>query len=253
MRFRVRLPYNKGSVRTLQPEDRACESGRGALTPSEPPGTAPASTFALFSEHATRVELCLFDSAAASAETYRIVLPEYTDMVWHGYLPDLRPGQVYGFRVHGPYEPEAGHRFNPHKVVLDPYAKAIARPVRWDDAMFGYVLGHADADLSFDERDSASFAPLASVIDPAFTWGDDRPPRTPWHKTLIYELHIRGFTRRHPGVPEELRGSCAGLASEAALRPPARPGRHYRRINADTSPRRGPPSARQGAEQLLGV
>ena len=173
---------------------------------------------ALFSEHATKVELCLFDSPAAAAEAQRIVLPEHTDMVWHGYLPDLRPGQVYGFRVHGPNEPQHGHRFNPHKVVLDPYAKAIARPVRWDDALFGYTIGHAGADLSFDQRDSAAFAPLASVIDPAFTWGDDRPPLIPWHKTLIYEVHVKGFTKRHPDVPEELRGTYAGLASEAAIK-----------------------------------
>lgn len=148
--------------------------------------------FALFSEHATKVELCLFDSADAAREAQRIALPEYTDMVWHGYLPDARPGQVYGFRVHGPYEPLNGHRFNPNKVVLDPYAKAMARMVRWDDAMFGYTIGHKDADLSFDDRDSAAFAPLASVIDPAFTWGDDRPPRIPWHKTIICELHVNG-------------------------------------------------------------
>jgi isoamylase len=173
--------------------------------------------FALFSEHATRVELCLFDAPDATRESQRIVLPESTDMVWHGYLPDARPGQVYGYRVHGPYEPENGHRFNPNKVVLDPYAKAIARRTRWDDAMFCYTIGHADADLSFDERDSAPFAPLASVIDPAFTWGDDRLPRTPWHQTVIYEVHVKGFTERHPKVPQELRGTYAGLASEAAL------------------------------------
>ena len=129
--------------------------------------------FALFSENATSVELCLFDSPDDARESQRVTLPERTDMVWHGYLLDVRPGQLYGYRVHGPYEPAAGHRFNANKVVLDPYAKAIARTVRWGDEMFGYRLGDEQEDLSFDERDSAAFAPLASVVDTAFTWGDD--------------------------------------------------------------------------------
>jgi isoamylase len=173
--------------------------------------------FAIFSEHATGVELCLFDSPDARAETTRVALPEQTDMVWHGYFPDLRPGQLYGFRVHGPYDPSAGHRFNPHKLVLDPYAKSFGRTVRWDDALFGYRIGDPAEDLSFDERDSAPFAPLAAVIDGAFTWGPDVPPRTPWHETLIYELHVKGFTMLHPDVPEPVRGTYAGLASEAAI------------------------------------
>jgi isoamylase len=173
--------------------------------------------FALFSEHATKVELCLFDGREATAESRRIALPECTEMVWHAYLPDIHPAQLYGYRVHGPYEPAKGHRFNPHKVVLDPYAKAIGRDLRWGDELFGYRVGDPAADLSRDERDSAALAPLAAVIDTAFTWGDDRPPRTPWHKTLIYELHVKGFTQRLPGVPEELRGTFAGLATEAAV------------------------------------
>ena len=174
--------------------------------------------FALFSEHATRVELCLFDGPDAAKETHRIALPEKTHQVWHGYLPELRPGQLYGYRVHGPYEPKAGHRFNPNKVVLDPYAKAIGRDVAWSDEMYGYRVGDPEADLSMDTRDNAALAPLAAVVDPAFTWGDDRPPRTPWHRTVIYELHVKGFTQRHPEVPEGLRGTYAGLASEAAIR-----------------------------------
>jgi glycogen operon protein len=173
--------------------------------------------FALFSECATKVELCLFDAADDPKEAHRIPIREQTDQVWHCYLPDAEPGQIYGFRVHGPYEPANGHRFNPNKVLLDPYAKAIARDVRWDDALWGYRIGDAAADLSFDERDSAPFAPLAMVLDTAFTWGDDRPPRTPWHKTLIYEVHVKGFTARHPKVPEDRRGTYAGLASEAAI------------------------------------
>jgi isoamylase len=174
--------------------------------------------FALFSERATKVELCLFEAADAEQEAHRIPLPEYTDHVWHGYLPDVLPGQLYGYRVHGPYEPSQGRCFNPHKVVLDPYAKLIGRDVRWADECFAYRLGDPEGDLSFGERDSAACAPLAVVIDPAFTWGDDRPPRTPWHKTLIYELHVKGFTQRHPEVPERLRGTYAGLASEPAIR-----------------------------------
>jgi glycogen operon protein len=174
--------------------------------------------FALFSEHATRVELCLFDSPAAAVERERIALPEYTDMVWHGYLPDVRPGQRYGYRVHGPYAPDAGHRFNPNKVVLDPYAKAIGRNLRWCDELFGYTVGDAAEDLSLDARDNAAVAPLGAVVDPAFTWGDDRPPRTPWHETVIYELHVKGLTHLHPDVPPGLRGTYLGVASDAAIR-----------------------------------
>jgi isoamylase len=173
--------------------------------------------FALFSEHATKVELCLFDSADATAESHRITLPETTDQVWHAYLPDAQPDLLYGYRVHGPYEPEKGHRFNPAKVVLDPYAKAIGRDLRWADCLFGYKIGDPKSDLSRDERDNAAFAPLAAVVDPAFTWGDDRSPRTPWHKTLIYEAHVKGQTKRMPGVPEKIQGTYAGLGSEAAI------------------------------------
>jgi isoamylase len=174
--------------------------------------------FALFSEHATKVELCLFDRVDATKESNRIELHERTEQVFHAYLPDVLPGQLYGYRVHGPYEAAKGHRFNPNKLVLDPYAYSIGRDLRWDDALFGYKVGDAKADLSFDERDSAAVAPLAVVIDPAFTWGDDRPPRTPWPKTLIYELHVKGFTELNPHVPDKLRGSYAGLASEGAIR-----------------------------------
>ncbi|HEX4130112.1 MAG TPA: glycogen debranching protein GlgX [Pirellulales bacterium] len=174
--------------------------------------------FAIYAENATKVELCLFDSADAEQESARIMLPEYTDMVWHGYLPDAAPGQIYGYRVHGPYEPAKGHRFNPNKLLLDPYALSIARPLKWDDSLFGYKLGDQAGDLSFDDRDSARFAPRAAVIDPAFTWGDDRPPRTPMHKTVIYELHVKGFTMLHPEVPDGLRGSYAGLGTDPVIK-----------------------------------
>src|SRR2546423_2930333 len=167
--------------------------------------------FAVFSEHATKIELCLFDAVDGARESRCVTLPEYTDMVWHGYFPDLEPGQLYGFRVHGPYDPANGHRFNPNKVILDPYAKAIGRDVKWDDSLFGYTIGSDD--LSLDERDDGTFCPLASVIDTAFTWGDDRPPRTPWHKTFIYETHVKGLTERHQDVPEDRRGTHARVAA----------------------------------------
>ena len=172
--------------------------------------------FALFSEHAEKVELCLFDENGEN-EVQRVELPEYTDQVWHGYLPEARPGQLYGYRVHGPYRPEHGHRFNPNKLLIDPYARAIVGDLRWDDALFGYTIGHPDGDLSFDERDSAPFMPRCKVIDPAFTWGNDAPPDIAWHETVIYELHVRGFTQRHPDVPEALRGTFAGLAAAPAI------------------------------------
>ena len=173
--------------------------------------------FALFSENATKVELCLFESTDATKETTRVRLAEQTDLVWHSYLPDLRPGQLYGYRVHGPYDPTNGHRFNPNKVVLDPYAKAIGRDMKWDDSMFAYKLGDEAQDLAFDDRDNAAFAALARVIDPAFDWGHDERPNTAWHKTIIYEAHVKGFTKKMPGVPENLRGTYAGMGSDAAI------------------------------------
>ncbi|HYO63322.1 MAG TPA: glycogen debranching protein GlgX [Pyrinomonadaceae bacterium] len=173
--------------------------------------------FAVFSENATAVELCLFDSPDAARESARIRLTEQTDQVWHVYLPEVRPGQLYGWRVHGPYAPEAGHRFNPHKLLIDPYTKAIASTVNWGDEMFGYTIGDPREDLSFDERDSAAGVPKCVVVDPAFSWGGDSQPRTPWHKTLIYEMHVKGFTARHPEVPEELRGSYAGLTHPSVV------------------------------------
>jgi isoamylase len=173
--------------------------------------------FALYAENATKVELCLFDAIDADKEFARIPIPEKTDMVWHAYLPDITPHQLYGYRVHGPYDPHHGHRFNPNKVLVDPYAKLIARRTRWHDSLFGYRIGDAEEDLSFDDRDSAPYAPLSAVVDPAFTWGDDRPPRIPMHKSVIYEAHVRGLTKLHPKVPEHLRGTFAGLASAPVI------------------------------------
>ena len=173
--------------------------------------------FALFSEHATKVELCLFNSATDRTEAHTVVLKEQTDRVWHGYLPDVRPGQLYGYRVHGPYDPHAGHRFNPHKVLLDPYARAIGRGIGWSDMMFGYRVGDRAEDLSFDDRDNAWCAPLGVVVDAQFRWGNDRPPKTPWHRTLIYEMHVKGQTKLHPKIPQALRGTYSGLASGASI------------------------------------
>jgi isoamylase len=172
--------------------------------------------FALYSEHAEKVELCLFD-ISGKREILRVPLPEQTDMVWHGYLPEVRPGQLYGYRVSGPYAPAQGHRFNPHKLLLDPYGKQIRGSIRWNDSDFGYKVGSKQEDLSFDRRDNAATMPKNRVIDSAFTWGSDRSPRIPWHETLIYELHVRGFTMCHPDVPERLRGTYAGLATAPVI------------------------------------
>jgi isoamylase len=172
--------------------------------------------FALFSENAERVELCLFDPTGRR-EVERIELREHTNQIWHCYLPHGRLGQLYGYRVHGPYDPANGHRFNPNKLLLDPYAKATAGPLDWSYPHFGYHLGAEEEDLAFDGRDNAAGMPKCRVVDTAFTWGDDRPPRIPWHETIIYETHVKGFTKRHPGIPQALRGSYAGLASAPAI------------------------------------
>lgn len=172
--------------------------------------------FAVFSANATKVELCLFD-ASGEREVERIELPEYTDEIWHGYLPDARPGTIYGYRVHGPYEPENGHRFNPNKLLLDPYAKAHIGRLEWVHEIFGYTSGAENEDLSFDERDSSRFVPKCRVIDPAFTWSRDRAPRIPWDRTIFYEMHVKGFTKLHPEVSQQHRGTFAGLASQEVV------------------------------------
>lgn len=181
--------------------------------------------FALFSEHAEAVELCLFDSVEGTHELKRILLPEYSDRIWHGYFPDLRPGQLYGYRVYGPWDPLNGHRFNHHKLLVDPYAKAIVRTEKWHDALFAYAMpspgmppsAYVDADLLMDERDSAAYAPLCAVVDDAFMWGDDKRPKTPWHKTIIYEAHVKGLTMLHPDVPDTIRGTYAAIGSEPII------------------------------------
>ena len=168
--------------------------------------------FAIFSEHAEAIELCLFDQAGRR-ELQRVRIKEQTDQVWHCYLPEARPGLIYGYRVYGPYDPNKGHRFNPNKLLLDPYAKQIVGELKWSDSHFGYRVGSKNADLSMDRRDSAAGMLKAMVVDSAFTWGTDRSPRTPWHRTVIYEVHVRGFTIQDPKVPAQLRGTYAGLAT----------------------------------------
>jgi glycogen operon protein len=172
--------------------------------------------FSVFSANADKVELCIFDSSGRH-EVQRILLRERTDEIWHSYLPEARPGLLYGYRVYGPYDPGRGHRFNPNKLLIEPYAKHLQGTVVWSDAHFGYRVGNSKADLSFDKRDSAPGTPKSRVIDPAFTWGDDRPPRVPWHDTVIYEAHVRGMTMRHPQVPPQLRGTYAGMATAPVI------------------------------------
>jgi glycogen operon protein len=174
--------------------------------------------FALFSEHATAVALCLFEEADPGKEIRQIRIEERTDQVWHVYVPGIRPGALYAYRVNGPYDPAQGHRFNPAKALLDPYAKAIAGSLAWHDAFLDHRVGEDADDRTPDDRDSGPYLPKAVVVDPAFDWGDDRPPLTPWARTVIYEVHVKGFTRLHPDVPAALRGSYAGLATKAAVR-----------------------------------
>ena len=174
------------------------------------------TNFAVFSANATKVEVCIFDKTGAQ-ELDRIELPEYTDQIWHGYLADIRPNTVYGYRVHGPYAPDAGHRFNPNKLLLDPYACAHLGELKWNPAVYGYKMESGD-DTTFDERDSAPFMPKCIVVDPGFDWkGQPLHRQVPWDNTIIYETHVKGFTKLHPGVPQRLRGTYAGLGSKKAV------------------------------------
>ena len=172
--------------------------------------------FALFSEHAEKVELCIYEETGRR-ELQKIELRERTDAVWHCYLPEAQPGLVYGYRVHGPYRPEEGQRFNSHKLLVDPYARELVGALRWSDVLHGYTLNHRREDLSYDRRDSASSMPKCRVVDEAFTWGNDRPPLVPWHEMIIYETHVRSLTMRHPDIPARLRGTYAAIASAPML------------------------------------
>ncbi|CCH53040.1 glycogen operon protein GlgX [Fibrisoma limi BUZ 3] len=173
--------------------------------------------FAIYAENAVGVDLCLFDAPDGETEPLKIRMKERDHHVWHVCVPGLKPGQLYGYRMYGPYEPENGHRFNPHKLLLDPYAKAIGGTIEWDDALFGYEVGHPDGDLSFSDVDSAPFMPKAVVIDPDFDWEGDKPPKIPYHLSVIYETHVKGFTKLHPDIPKKIRGTYAGLAHPAAI------------------------------------
>ena len=175
--------------------------------------------FALHAEHATGVELCLFGPGPKRPrELARLRIGERSHHIWHGYVPGLQPGQLYGYRVQGPYDPANGHRFNPNKLLLDPYAKAISGTIQWHDSLFGYKVGHKDGDLSFSKTDSASYLPKSVVIDPRFDWEEDRPPNVPYHKSIIYEAHVKGLTFRHPGIPEAIRGTYAAIAHPVMIR-----------------------------------
>jgi glycogen operon protein len=173
--------------------------------------------FALFSENATGVELCLFENEEDKFEKHRIKFTERTHHSWHAYIPGIKPGQLYGYRVHGPFDPENGHRFNANKLLIDPYSRAINRIIRWHHSLYGYRFGHKNADLSFNEADSAPYIPRSVVIDLAYDWEGDKQLKIPFHKTIIYELHVKGFTRLNPHIPQELRGTYAGLGSPGVI------------------------------------
>lgn len=173
--------------------------------------------FALFAENAAAVEVCLFDEPLGKKETAIIKMPERTHHLHHVYVPGLKPGQLYGYRVHGPYDPENGYRFNPAKLLIDPYARAIAGTVKWDDSLFGYAVGTETEDLEPSDTDSGPFLPKSVVVDPAFDWERDRAPKVPYHDSIIYEVHVKGFTQRHPDIPEEIRGTYAALGHPAAI------------------------------------
>ena len=220
------LESKESTIIARLPKDRTVTAGKSKSLEVWPGKPYPLGAtwdglgvnFALYSQHAERVDLLLFDHPEDEAPAQTLTLPERTGPIWHGFIDTARPGQLYGSRVYGPYAPEEGHRFNPNKVLLDPYAKAIGRPMReWHDSLFGYDLEDPDKDLSFEETDSAPYAPLGAVVENAFEWGDDRSPDIPWEDTIIYETHLKGLTQLHPEVPEHYRGTYLGLASDPVL------------------------------------
>lgn len=189
----------------------------GAPFPLGPTWDGKGVNFAIHSENASGVELCLFAHAEDEEESVIIKLTERSENIWHVYVPGIQPGQLYGYRVHGAYEPENGLRFNSNKLLLDPNTKALAGAVAWDDALFGYIVGEESQDLSFSKTDSARFVPKCVVIDPSFDWENDTPPKIPLHNTIIYEAHVKGFTKTHPGIPEEIRGTYAAIAHPVTI------------------------------------
>jgi isoamylase len=174
--------------------------------------------FALFAQNATGVELCLYKNPTDKKSSARIQVRERSHYIWHIYIPGLKPGQLYGYRVHGPYEPARGCRFNSNKLLIDPYAKAIAGTIQWHDSLFGYEVGHADEDLSFSTTNSGPYVPKSVVIDPHFDWENDRSPKIPYHNSIIYEVHVKGFTKLHPDIPEPIRGSYAALGHPVTIK-----------------------------------
>ncbi len=176
------------------------------------------TNFSVFSENAEKVELLLFDTKESVVPAGIVELTERTTTTWHSYLPGVRPGQLYGYRAYGPYDPQKGHRFNPSKMLIDPYAKAIAGDVAWDDSVFGYKIGGASEDLTSDDRDSARFIPKSVVIDQTFDWDGDTQPRIPWNETVIYEAHVKGLTAKHPEIPADLRGTYSAIGCEPVVR-----------------------------------
>ena len=174
--------------------------------------------FALYADNATGVDLCLFNSPKGEPESVKIKIKERTHHIWHIFAPGLKPGQLYGYRVHGPYKPEEGHRYNPNKLLIDPYAKAIAGTIEWNDSLFGYEMGHPDEDLSMSKLDSAPFIPKCVVIDDRFDWSGDRSPRIPYHKSIVYETHVKGFTMLHPEIPDKIKGTYAALGHPATIK-----------------------------------
>jgi len=189
----------------------------GSPFPLGPTIDGDSVNFALFAENAASVELCLFDEVDDAEEHTRIKIEEVTHNVWHVRVSNLKAGQLYGYRVHGPYEPEKGHRFNHTKLLVDPYAKAIAGDIKWDDAVFGYQVGNPDTDFSFNDTDSAPFMPKSIVTDPEFDWEGDKKPNIPYHDTIIYEAHVKGLTQLHPDIPENIRGTYAAIAHPVTI------------------------------------
>ena len=208
--------------------------------------------FAVFSAHATRIDLCLYE-ASGRREIARYTLPEYTDEIWHGYLPDITAGLLYGCRAYGPYDPQHGHRFNPNKLLLDPYARALSGGLTWSDALFGYRPQSSRGDLSFDRRDSAPYMPKGVVTDDSFNWGDDRKPDIPWSDTVIYEAHVRGLTIQHPEIVPHERGTFAALAAPPMIEHYRRLGITADRIAAGARLRARPSPGAAQAAQLLGL
>ena len=193
------------------------EIHRGMPTPLGATYDGEGINFSIYSENAVQVELCLFENEDDTKEFQRISMTEVTDYIWHLYIPGLKPGQLYGYRIHGPYEPANGNRFNPNKLLLDPYAKAICGRIKNHSSIYGYVLNDPEKDLSFSEEDDVTFVPKSVVIDHHFDWENDLPPKIPFHKTIIYEAHVRGFTMMNEEIPDDLKGTYAGMAHPASI------------------------------------